>query len=332
MRFSAETPMSDHISEEELAAYIDGTIAPKMRPAFERHLTGCDRCLGDLADLAEILKMPVPVPENLLKSALSRFPAGAGEQEPKQRRFLLPHRRILQVAALFAMALLLGYLLIVERPSVVSTRKAPEISDRETARADIPLPAPTDKKEASQSFPIPAKIEKKSAARRGQLPAEQAKANAPMREKDELRSSREEESGKQKEKFAVARQVRVEAQKGQLSKGPSPQARFQTQQDQAIAVAVQEVSPPPVAIDGDVTLRDLQNREILAEFLRFPEPLTARIDVDSQGKVIEVILETRVAPEQKIPLQELIGKMKFTPSEKEVRHARLTSGLIPNPK
>ena len=324
--------MNDHISEEELAAYIEGTIAPKMRPVIERHLTGCDRCLGDLADLSEILRAPVPVPDNLLKTALSHFPAG--EKEVERRRFSLPNRWTLQVAALFAVALLLGYLLIIERPSVVSTRKAFEISDRETVKADKPLPVPTDQKEIPHSVPAPAKIEKKSASRRTRPPTEQAKANAPVQEKDELPFSREEESGKQKGAFSVSRQVRIETQKGQLSKGPSPQAKLQAQQDQAVgaAVQVQEIAPPPVTIDGDVTLRDLENREILAEFLHYPEPLAVRISIDPQGKAIEVTIETRIAPEQKIPLQELIGRMKFTASDKKVRCARLTSGLVPHSK
>ena len=221
MRFSAETPMNDHISEEELAAYIEGTIAPKMRPAIERHLTGCDRCLGDLADLAEILRPPVPVPDDLLKAALSRFPAG--RKEAKRRRFLLPNRWALQVAALFAVALLLGYLLIVEHPPVASIPQGvrnigPGNGSRRTSRR----PPAADQKEIPSSLPAPAKIEKKSASRRTQPSGGTGEGQCPVREKDELRLSREEESGKQKEAFSVSRQVRLDAQKGQLSKGPHP--------------------------------------------------------------------------------------------------------------
>lgn len=324
--------MNDHIREEDLAAYIEGTIAPKMRPAIERHLTGCDRCLDDLADLAQILKASVPVPGDLLKTALSRYPAA--EEAAKRRHFRLPNRWALQVAALFGVALLLGYLLIVHHPPVGSSRKVPEVSDRETGPADKPLTMPADQKEISPSIPAPAKIEKKSALRRINPPAEQAKANATVREKDELRFSREEEDGKLKEALDVSQQVRLETQKGQLSKGPAPQSRFRARQDQAVGAPVQarEAAPPPVAIVGDVTMGDLQNREILADFLHFPEPLTARIAVDPQGKVIEVTIETPIAPEQKIPLQALIGKLLFSPSDKKIRLARLTSGLAPLPK
>jgi cytoskeletal protein RodZ len=318
--------MNDHIREDELAAYIEGTITPKMRPAIERHLTGCDRCLGDLADLLEIMRSPVPVPDDLLKAALSRFPAG--KKEAERRRFSLPNRWAFQAAALFAVALLLGYLLIVEHPPVASTRKAFEISDRETVKADKPLPPATDQKEIPSSLPAPAKIEKKSPSRRTRPPAEREKANASVREKDELQLSREEESGKQREAFSVSRQVPLDAQKGQLSKGPAPRSWIQSQQDQAVVGAgIQEVARPPVTITGDATMGDLQNREILAGFLHFPEPLAARIAIDPQGKVVEVIVETRVAPEQALPLQELIGKLKFTASDKKVRYARLTSGL-----
>jgi hypothetical protein len=92
------------------------------------------------------------------------------------------------------------------------------------------------------------------------------------------------------------------------------------------------MAPPAVTIDGDVAIGDLQNKEILSGFLHFPEPLTARIDIDPQGKVSEVTIETCVAAEQKAHLRELIGKMLFSPSDKKLRRARLTSGLDPRPK
>jgi hypothetical protein len=323
--------MNDHLSEEQLAAYIDGTIDRKTRSAVERHLSHCGPCLDDLVDLWEIMRERAPVPDVLLKNALIRFPAG--KEEEKQLRFPLANRWALRAAAFFAVALLLGYFLIVERPSVIPLRRATEISDRETVKTDIPLPAPTDKKEVLKSPPAPAKIERKSATGKIEPPAEQAKATAPLLEKDALQVSREEES-KKKEALPVSQQVRLEAQKGQPSKGPAPQTRFRAQQDQAVGTAsqVQEVLPPPVAIDGDVAIGDLQNKEILSGFLHFPEPLTARISIDPQGKVSEVTIETRVAPEQKAPLRELIGKMLFSPSDKKLRRARLTSGLEPRPK
>ena len=95
--------MNDHLSEEQLAAYIDGTTDRKTRSAVERHLSHCDLCLDDLADLRKIAGERTPVPEPLLKQALSRFPAGT--EEEKRLRFPLANRWALRAAALFAVAL-----------------------------------------------------------------------------------------------------------------------------------------------------------------------------------------------------------------------------------
>ena len=328
--------MNDHLSEEQLAAYIDGTTDRKTRSTVERHLSHCDLCLDDLADLRKIAGERTPVPEPLLKQALSRFPAG--NEEEKRLRFPLANRWALRAAALFAAAMLLGYFLIIERPAIIPSRAVIEISDKETVKPDESLPVLTDRKAASKSLPAPAKIEKKSARRKIEPPAAaDAKTNKPLLEKDgrmdEVQVSREEEAGKRKEAAPVSQQVRLEAQKGLPSKGPAQQTRLRAQQDQAVGAAlqvqVQEMAPPAVTIEGDVALGDLQNKEILGGFLHFREPLTARIDIDPQGKVIEVAFETRIALEQEILLRELIGKLLFPPSDKKLRRARLCSGLVP---
>jgi anti-sigma factor RsiW len=46
---------NDHLSPEDLAAYVDGALSPAERARVEGHLIGCRTCLSELtAVLREI--------------------------------------------------------------------------------------------------------------------------------------------------------------------------------------------------------------------------------------------------------------------------------------
>ena len=66
--------------EERLAAYVDGHLAPEAQEHLERHLVGCDFCLGQVGFLLRQPEaaMPADVPEALLRraSALTEERAG----------------------------------------------------------------------------------------------------------------------------------------------------------------------------------------------------------------------------------------------------------------
>ena len=44
-------PLSDHLSDEELQALVDGTLQPGARTAAQEHLASCSTCAAQMADL-----------------------------------------------------------------------------------------------------------------------------------------------------------------------------------------------------------------------------------------------------------------------------------------
>jgi hypothetical protein len=51
---------SDHLSAEELAAYLDGVVTPADRRRIEAHLVRCDPCLSEVIAMLRILRDSLP--------------------------------------------------------------------------------------------------------------------------------------------------------------------------------------------------------------------------------------------------------------------------------
>jgi anti-sigma factor RsiW len=47
---------NDHLTTEELAAYVDGVVGAEERRRLEAHLIGCRQCLDDVVALLIVLK------------------------------------------------------------------------------------------------------------------------------------------------------------------------------------------------------------------------------------------------------------------------------------
>ena len=50
----------DHLSAEELAAYLDGRVAPGDRARLEGHLASCSHCRIELAETLQFLRRDDP--------------------------------------------------------------------------------------------------------------------------------------------------------------------------------------------------------------------------------------------------------------------------------
>jgi anti-sigma factor RsiW len=46
---------NDHLSAEELAAYLDGLMSPAERRQIEAHLIGCNWCLDEVVAVLRLL-------------------------------------------------------------------------------------------------------------------------------------------------------------------------------------------------------------------------------------------------------------------------------------
>ncbi|TFG80273.1 MAG: hypothetical protein E4H23_03055, partial [Chrysiogenales bacterium] len=62
--------MNDHISGEDLAAYVDGMLVDKKRGELESHFSRCPECLEALAEIVDIQSSRVKVPGEFLQQAL----------------------------------------------------------------------------------------------------------------------------------------------------------------------------------------------------------------------------------------------------------------------
>jgi anti-sigma factor RsiW len=47
---------NDHLTTEELAAYVDGVVGAEERRHLEAHLIGCRQCLDDVVALLIVLR------------------------------------------------------------------------------------------------------------------------------------------------------------------------------------------------------------------------------------------------------------------------------------
>ena len=77
--------MHDHLSEEQIAAYVSGTVSGDEAHTMEGHLAGCDRCqtvAGGYRQIVSGLQLP-EVPGPVLEAARTAL-----KQRLRLRRFL----------------------------------------------------------------------------------------------------------------------------------------------------------------------------------------------------------------------------------------------------
>jgi len=70
-------------SEFEMGAYIEGSLSPEMKEAFENHFASCDHCWSEFVELNRVIikesdMLAGEVPEHLIKKAVRMFPEKSG--------------------------------------------------------------------------------------------------------------------------------------------------------------------------------------------------------------------------------------------------------------
>ncbi len=117
--------MNDHITGEDLAAYVDGILQGAPQAEIESHLSCCPECLAALAEIVDIQGSAVKIPEEFLRRALQatievpegsrrgsvlKVPAeGALGEKPSPAKVVPPMRLVFGIAAVFLVAVLIGY-------------------------------------------------------------------------------------------------------------------------------------------------------------------------------------------------------------------------------
>jgi hypothetical protein len=96
--------MNDHIADENLAAYVDGALQGAAKAELESHLSRCPECLAALAEIVDIQGSAVKIPGEFLRLALGKKPSPA--------KAVPPLRLVLGIAAVFLVAIVVGYFFI----------------------------------------------------------------------------------------------------------------------------------------------------------------------------------------------------------------------------
>jgi len=113
------------LSDESLTDYLEGTLDPVVRTAFESHMVACDECRANLALFMKVLRDDVrPKEEATLLQLDELWSARNLHPVPASRRWMPRSRSIpyaaAGIAALFVIAILAGKLWFVARPSMAT--------------------------------------------------------------------------------------------------------------------------------------------------------------------------------------------------------------------
>ncbi len=324
--------MDRHLTEEEIAGFLEGTLSCRRRRAALRHMARCAPCLDELAELRHLRQAAAVVPDELLQRALQL----AGRPESQRRVFSL--RLALPVAALFVVAALLGYFFLFEKRGIMPEKKTVTLSDR------ILLPSQPagvlEKKEVSPAELEPEKrfrvaVGKKAAPAKRKQIAAQAVTDEKDKEKvggvalvvpakQEADQKLNEMAEKRRDQSATQSGAAAAPSPQQLrSKGPATlsQAALKNQEYQ------KPVAPAPaLTLAGDLTLADLLNPDIVKEFPPTSQPLSLELDVGPDGRVLSVVLPAAMPADLAARLRPLVLKMVFGPAARPLRKARLTFG------
>lgn len=120
--------MTEHVSGEALAAYVDGRLERRERGALEAHFGRCPECRRELADVVAALSGREEAPVGFLDKAL----AGLAVRPPGRRLLVL--RPAFGVAAAFLVAALVGFFFLgrgrLEIPPPVAADKQVPAAER----------------------------------------------------------------------------------------------------------------------------------------------------------------------------------------------------------
>lgn len=144
--------MNDHIADEDLAAYVDGALQGAPRAELESHLSRCPECLAALAEIVDIQGSAVKIPADFLRQALG--------EKPPPAKAAPPMRLVLGIAAVFLVAVMVGFL-FVGRERVKVARAGENGMMRPTAVAEDHRPAdkvteagPARRQAAARTVPL----------------------------------------------------------------------------------------------------------------------------------------------------------------------------------
>ncbi len=166
--------MNDHVSAEELAAYLDGLPDTARKSELEKHFARCRQCLDELVDLSLIMGGKDRVPSRFLEQALGR----KGKPAPAPWRL----RLVFEVAAALLVVVSIGYFFLSNN-RFWQTPDKQTLSDRMGDKAGREDRRPSDLVRATQT-PAPGPAEQAANDRLAPVAPAPAKKSRPADSKD----------------------------------------------------------------------------------------------------------------------------------------------------
>jgi hypothetical protein len=149
--------MNGHLSETDLAAYLDDRLSRRRRQEVEAHLAGCDECLGQVADAAEALANPEPLPLNM-----GQLPAVAAGPRQRPTRW----RPVFGVAAALLVVLSVALVLRVEHRLPLASEAEKIVSDHLTDGPAAMAPSPGAEPQPTAVDTVPAPVDARVTGKR----------------------------------------------------------------------------------------------------------------------------------------------------------------------
>ncbi len=341
--------MNDHIAGEDLAAYVDGILAPGKAAEMESHFSRCPDCLAALADIVAMQGSRARIPDEFLRRALGR-----GQTV---RKAVLPVRLVFEIAAAFLVVVVIGYFSLGgnrfwqgengrEQGAVVTGKSIPaELPEVEKAVPAVSRQAGPGgngmaKKDLAagnpMALPAPAKpLEKKmepaAAGKDRRSLARDKKEMGTMKLEQEPAAILALREGADKMNDAEAVRTRAAEAPGAMGAG------------QPVLAAKAQAAPPPgkgkeggepaprLLIEGDVSRADLLDPGPLNGWAWFRKGLVLELVIDPDGTVSAVIpvgTWERAAADQ---AEKSARQLAFSVSARKSRRARISvSGSAPN--
>jgi hypothetical protein len=130
--------MNDHISGEDLAAYVDGLLSAAKKSELESHFSRCPACLDELAEIAAIMRSR----DKVLAGGQGKIPAefiklALGEKS-KAAKPVLHLRLVFEIAAAFMVVVFIGYLFLSGNRfwQIPEQQKPPLVTDKNVRHAE----------------------------------------------------------------------------------------------------------------------------------------------------------------------------------------------------
>ena len=337
--------MNDHITGEDLAAYVDGLLSAQKKGDLERHFSRCPACLDELAEIASIMSRRDRIPSSMVKIAL-------GEKD-KATKPVMPLRLVIEVAAVFFVVVFIGYLFLSgnrfwrtpeeKKPYEVAEgdvrRTGPEASARErmlpTASKPEQAVAKTKSTRKKNAEPLPAAapaIEKLAeiAVDKG-LPAEDSESPGASAPEPQLRASVEEQAQTvatdgSSPKKELKRNASASGAVGgvSLDSAAKDQKKAGAMKARTVAAAL-----TPFRIEGEAGLDDLRNPELASDWNWLRKDMVLELHIDGSGAVSAVFWPGQMDPFVGRQAESDVKKLLFSVSAKKLRRARL---IVDRPK